>query len=99
MLLNIEKYVVCTRPRTLWRLVDEYGPTRSLVRSLDRPIFFWRIGESHCDRIHCSVNAVLCFDNSFVGKQPVAWKEYCAKYWLKELKESVDRATGRRDIT
>ena len=31
--------------------------------------------------------------------QPVAWKEYCAKYWLKELQESMDRCTGRRDIT
>ena len=20
-----------------------------------------------------------------VGKQPVAWKEYCGEYWLKEL--------------
>ena len=34
----------------------------------------------------------------YVGKQPVAWKEYCAEYWLKELKESIGRGTGRRDI-
>ena len=39
------------------------------------------------------------FNNSYVGKQPVAWKEYCAKYWLKELQESMDRCTGRHDIT
>ena len=31
--------------------------------------------------------------------QPVAWKEYCAEYWLKELQESTDMCTGRRDIT
>ena len=30
------------------------------------------------------------------GKRPVAWKEYCAEYWLKELQESIDT---RRDIT
>ena len=35
----------------------------------------------------------------YVGKQPVAWKKYCAEYWLKELHESIDRCTGRRDIT
>ena len=30
--------------------------------------------------------------------QPVAWKEYCAEYWFKELQESMDRCTGCRDI-
>ena len=30
---------------------------------------------------------------------PVAWKEYCSVYWLKELQESMDRCTGRHDIT
>ena len=29
----------------------------------------------------------------------MAWKEYCAEYWLKELKGSVDRCTGLRDKT
>ena len=24
-------------------------------------------------------------ENDYVGKQPVAWKEYCAVCWLKEL--------------
>ena len=28
--------------------------------------------------------AVHCFDNGYVGKQPVAWKEYCAEYWLQK---------------
>ena len=32
-------------------------------------------------------------------KQPVDWKEYCAEFWLKELQESRDRFTDRRDIT
>ena len=27
------------------------------------------------------------------------WKEYYAEYWLKELLESMDRCTGRRDVT
>ena len=34
-----------------------------------------------------------------VGKQPVAWKEYCTEYWLKKLHESMDRCTGHYDIT
>ena len=34
-----------------------------------------------------------------LGKQPVDWKKFCADYWLKELQESMDRCTGRRDIT
>ena len=39
------------------------------------------------DRIHSPLTAVCCFDNGYVGKQPVAWKEYCSDYWLKELKK------------
>ena len=34
-----------------------------------------------------------------VGKQSVAWKEYCAVYWFKDFKESLDRCTDRRVIT
>ena len=26
------------------------------------------------------LTAVHCFDNGYVGKQPAAWKEYCAEY-------------------
>ena len=33
------------------------------------------------------------------GKQPVAWKEYCVGYWLKELQESMDRCTGHCDMS
>ena len=40
-----------------------------------------------------------CFDNGYVGKQPVVLKEYCADYWLKELQESMDRCTDHCDIT
>ena len=58
-----------------------------------------KIDDSHCDRIHFSLSAVRYFDNGYVGKQPVAWKEYCAEYWLKELQESMDKFTGRLDIT
>ena len=47
-----------------------------------------RIDDSHCDRIHSSLTAVHCFDNGFVGKQPVAWKEYCAEYWLKDFRKA-----------
>ena len=54
-----------------------------------------RIDESHCDRIHSSLIAVCCFDNGYVGKQPVAWKGYSAEYCLKELQENINRCTGR----
>ena len=79
----------------------EYGleNRRSLVRSPARPKFFPTTDDSHCDWIHSSLTAVHCFDNGYVGKQPVAWKEYCAEYELKELQESMDRRTGRCDLT
>ena len=32
-------------------------------------------------------------------KKPVAWKEYCMEYRLKELQESMDKCTGRCNIT
>ena len=51
------------------------------------------------DRIHSSLTAVHCFNNGYVGKQPVAWKEYCVGYWLKELQETMDRCTGCLGIT
>ena len=54
---------------------------------------------SHCDRIHSSLTAVRCFDNDYVGKQPVARREYCSEYWFKELKESMGRCTDHCDIT
>ena len=47
--------------------------------------------------IHSSLTAVRFFDNGYVGKQPVAWIEYCAG--LKELQESMDGCTGHYDIT
>ena len=39
------------------------------------------------------------FDDCYAGKQPVAWKEYYAEDWLKELEESMDRCTGCSNIT
>ena len=75
---------------------------RTGVRRLEPPalpIFFPRIDDSHCDGIHLSLTAVHWFDDGYVGKQPVACKEYCAEYWLRELQESTDRCTGRRVIT
>ena len=70
-----------------------------LVRYPARPIFIPKIDDSHCNRIHSSVTAVHCFKNSYVGKHPVAWKEDCLEYWLKELQESMDMCTGHHDIT
>ena len=50
---------------------------RSLVQSPAWPILFLRIDGSHCNRIHSFPTAVHCFDSGYVGKQPVAWEEYC----------------------
>ena len=52
------------------------------------PIFFMRTDDSHCDIIHSSLTAVRCFDDGYVGKHPVAWKEYCVEYWFKELRKA-----------
>ena len=41
-----------------------------------QPIFFPRIDDSHSDRIHSSLTTFHRF--GYVGKQPVALKEYCA---------------------
>ena len=60
--------------------------------------FFPMIDGSHCDRIHSFLTAVKCFNYGYVGKQPVEWKEFCAKYWLKEFQESMGRCTGRFDL-
>ena len=60
---------------------------------------FPRIDDSHCDRIQTSLTTVRCFNNGELGKQPVALKEYCGEYWLKELQESMDRCTGCSNIT
>ena len=48
-----------------------------------RQIFSLRNDDSHCDSIHSSLNAVHCFDNGYLEKQPVACKVCCAKYWLE----------------
>ena len=32
--------------------------------------------------IHFSLTAVHCFGDGYMGKQPVAWKEYCAEYMI-----------------
>ena len=40
-----------------------------------RPIFFPRIDDSHYDRIHASIIAVHRFDDIYVERQPVFWRE------------------------
>ena len=46
-----------------------------------------------------SLTAVHRLGDRYVGKQTVALKEISTGYWLKELQETMDRLTGRRDIT
>ena len=70
-------------------LVNTQGPClkltsvfrRLLVQSLAQPILFLSIDDSHCNRIHSSLNAVHYFNNGYVGKQSVALKDYCEEYW------------------
>ena len=45
-----------------------------------QPIFFPRIDDSHCDRIHSLSPLSTVSTIGYVGKQLVAWKEYCAEY-------------------
>ena len=47
--------------------------------------------------MNSSLTAVHCFDNAY--KQPVALKEYCAAYRLKELQESMGKCAVHCDIT
>ena len=35
----------------------------------------------------------------FTTLRKSVWKEYCSEYWLKELQESMNRCSGRYDIT
>ena len=70
-----------------------------LVRSPAQPNFLPRTDDNYCDRIQSSVTAVHCFDNGYVREQPVAWKEYCAEHWSKQLQRIRDRCTGHCDIT
>ena len=69
-------------------------PSKGHAETQAQPIFFPSIDDSHS-----TLTAFHCFDNGYVGKQLVAWKEYCVENWWKELQESVDRCTGRSDIT
>ena len=43
-----------------------------MVPFLSWPIFFSKIDDSHCDRIHSSLTTVHCFDDGYMGKQPMA---------------------------
>ena len=64
------------------------------------PIFFPWIGDSQQDTFLSHLCPLFQqWLSATVGKQPVAWKEYCAEYCLNELQESMDRCAGRRDIT
>ena len=53
---------------------------------LAQSIFFPRIDDYHCDTIRSSRTAVHCFENGYVGKQPVALEKYSVEYWLKQLR-------------
>ena len=98
MFLKYSIYIQSARSHSSIGSVTDFE-NRWLVRSQARPICFQRIDDSHCNRIHSSLTAVHCFDNGYVGKQQVVWKEYCVEYWLKELQETMDKCTGHRDIT
>ena len=61
-------------------------------------LLFPRFDDSHCHRIHSSCTGVYCFVNDYVEKQPVAWKDFCAEYLLKEPREIMGRFTGIIEI-
>ena len=43
-----------------------------------RQIYFPQTDDSDCDGIQSSLTSVHCFDDAYVGEQPVACKEYFA---------------------
>ena len=83
-------YISCIAIRVSAELHSSVGSVAdlrtggSMVRSPARQVFFPRVDDSHCDSIYSSLTAVRCFDNGYVGRQPVTWKECCAEYWLKK---------------
>ena len=54
--------------------------------------------DSHCDRIHFFLIIDHCFDDGYADDQPVA-RNIVRGTGKKELKESIDRCTGRRHKT
>ena len=64
LLLTQKPFFGQRRPRSDFRNENK----RSLVRSSTRPIFFSKIDDSHCDRIHSSLTALRCFGNGYVRK-------------------------------
>ena len=51
-----------------FQCIVELENRRSMVRSMTWPIFFLRIDDNHCQRIHSYLTTVHCFDYSYVGK-------------------------------
>ena len=62
----------------LFAVVLNFRTVGSLVRSSARSVFFARIDDSHCDKMHSFHHS---FDNGYVGKQTLAQTEYCAEHW------------------
>ena len=102
--LNISQLGIFTenevgRPSRSDCSVEDLRTGGSCFESLALPIFFLRIDDGHCDRVHSSLTAVHCFYNGNGGKQPVAGKEYFAEYCSMGLWKSMDRPTGHCNIT
>ena len=79
-----------------------FGKGLRAGQSLAWPIFFPRIDDSHCSLFRFITLSSLLIASTMVislRKQPVACKEHCTKYLLKELHDSMDRYTGHCDIT
>ena len=63
-------------------LVCKIQDVRKMVAGLIPNLanFSIRIDDSHCNRIHTSLTANHFFSHDGVGKQPLAFIEYCAVY-------------------
>ena len=82
-------------------MVKSYGvgnfddiPTPSCVTGVN---FFQRIDDGHCDRLHAYLSAGQCFNDGNVGKQPVAWEEYCMS--TGNNTQGLDRCPCQQDRT
>ena len=62
----------------------QYGCALTFIPNVLKPVLNNELAD--CSKLN-GLTAVRYFDSGHVGKQPEAWKEYCAEYWLKEFQE------------
>ena len=60
-----------------YRIWEWEGLSKVRIPSLVN--FYAWIGDSHCNKIHCSLTSCCYFKNGYVEKCPVSSEEFCVK--------------------